>query len=792
MKRFKWSGDRVLGVLVALTALVLFDESAVTGLDAVGLEVAGRFSNEAQGEALTAIITLDATGSSDPLSQREQLIQVLAQLRQAGPAAVVLAGVDTGPLLSPVLREWRESAAQQLAEVVEPSPLVESLAESLASAVALTDLERPLQAALEQSAPLYVWSPGEAPTGEPLVVTGEGESASVWLSTLPPFWRPAVEEDSEQQPVADRAIALFTRSEAGLQPRLSLQLMAAYLRQPLSPQGVGVNGGVSVGSRQLTTDAAYRFFPRGPSPEPVSLSAAEALSAANGAASPLHKRVVIIARAGEEARALQLAGEVEALLATEGWRVPPWSTWARLAALLVVAITLVGLLPRLGVAALSGVVIVELLLLLNLQFILMLVQQLWLPMLLPAVALLSGFLLLLVRRRSMQPYRHLQESFARVSQQFARQLLSGGQLEQAYAQLESCPRSDEVLALLYDLGLACEQRRQFVLAERVFTDIASRQSGYRDAAERARINREAHERVVLPGQSSTALASTMVIDSAELQRPVLGRYQLERELGRGAMGVVYLGSDPKIGRTVAIKTMALSQEFEGEQYTEVRDRFLREAETAGRLNHSNIVTIYDVGEEADVAYIAMDYIKGEGLDFYTKPDQLLPVNEVMGIIEQVAEALDYAHANGVIHRDIKPANILYDRDTQMATVTDFGVAHLSDSSKTKTGTVLGSPYYMSPEQLAGTRVDGRADLFSLGVTFYQLLSGALPFQADSVAQLMYKITNSRHTSVRKLNPKVPDCGGRIVNKLLQKDVEKRYQSGQQVVAALQRCLKKGN
>jgi serine/threonine-protein kinase len=221
----------------------------------------------------------------------------------------------------------------------------------------------------------------------------------------------------------------------------------------------------------------------------------------------------------------------------------------------------------------------------------------------------------------------------------------------------------------------------------------------------------------------------------------------------------------------------------------VRERFFREAESAGRLSHPNIVTIYDVGEEGDLAYIAMDYLPGVSLDRHTAADTLLPVEEVMAIILQVAGALDYPHSNGVIHRDIKPANIIYDSERREATVTDFGVAHLADASKTRTGTILGSPYYMAPEQLAGAKVDGRADLFSLGVTFYQLLTGAMPFEADSITTLMYKIANSRHVSVSKLRRGVPNCTVRIVNQLLQKDAEKRYQSGADLHKALERCLK---
>jgi len=262
---------------------------------------------------------------------------------------------------------------------------------------------------------------------------------------------------------------------------------------------------------------------------------------------------------------------------------------------------------------------------------------------------------------------------------------------------------------------------------------------------------------------------------------------IDSELGRGAMGMVYLGHDPKIGRSVAIKTMSLSQEFEGDKLADVKERFFREAETAGRLHHPNIVTIYDVGEDQELSYISMDYLRGENLMAYAKSESLLPAQETFDVIVQVAEALDYAHNERVVHRDIKPANMIYDRDNGIVKVTDFGVACLTDTSKTKTGTILGSPSYMSPEQLAGAKVDGRSDLFSLGVTLYQMLTGELPFIADSLASLMYKIANEKHPDIRMFRPDLPSCVSQVINKALHKDLERRFQSGAQMAKALTRC-----
>jgi len=269
---------------------------------------------------------------------------------------------------------------------------------------------------------------------------------------------------------------------------------------------------------------------------------------------------------------------------------------------------------------------------------------------------------------------------------------------------------------------------------------------------------------------------------------MLGRYQVEKELGKGAMGIVYLGKDPKISRTVAIKTMALSQEFEGDELDDVKERFFREAETAGRLNHPNIVTIYDAGEEHDLAYIAMEFIKGSDLAPETKKDNLLPLPKVFELIMKSASALHYAHKENVVHRDIKPANIMYDPESNELKITDFGIARITDSSKTKTGVVLGTPSYMSPEQLSGKKIDGRSDLFSLGVMFYQMLTGSLPFTGDSMATLMYKIANEPYTPVSEVSSKLPPEIDNIIEKALHKDADQRFQTGNEMAKALKECV----
>ena len=264
----------------------------------------------------------------------------------------------------------------------------------------------------------------------------------------------------------------------------------------------------------------------------------------------------------------------------------------------------------------------------------------------------------------------------------------------------------------------------------------------------------------------------------------LGRYQIERQLGRGAMGSVYLGLDPQIGRSVAIKTMALASEFEGAELEEARQRFFREAATAGRLQHPDIVTIFDAGEDGDLAYIAMEFLKGHDLQRHAQPGNLLAISTVVRVGERVAAALAHAHSQGVVHRDVKPANVMVELSEGSVKVTDFGIARITDSSRTRTGMVLGTPSFMSPEQMSGRRVDGRADLYSLGVMLFQLLAGQLPHRADSMAKLMYAIANEPAADLRSLRPEVPDALALLVARLLSKQPEARHADGRVLATEL--------
>lgn len=266
--------------------------------------------------------------------------------------------------------------------------------------------------------------------------------------------------------------------------------------------------------------------------------------------------------------------------------------------------------------------------------------------------------------------------------------------------------------------------------------------------------------------------------------PRLTHYALEREIGRGAMGRVYLAQDHRSGERVAIKTLRLGREFEGFALEEARSRFNREAEAARALHHPDVVRVIEAGEDDDVVYIAMERLRGCELSSHAHPGNLLPIPEIVDIGARVASALAHAHRQGVIHRDIKPSNIMYDAPRRVVKVMDFGIARVVDGSRTRTGLVLGSPLYMAPEQLMGRLVDGRSDLYGLGVTLFQLLCGRLPLQGKSMPELIQAVTHTPAPDLRTLRPGLPPVLCDVVSLLLEKRPELRYRSGTEVAQDL--------
>ena len=590
-------------------------------------------------------------------------------------------------------------------------------------------------------------------------------------------------------------------------PSFSLMIVARYLRLTADNIKARIDEGIHIANTPIETDSKFRIYPyfyrgKGGRPAFKVYSILDVLNNTLPAKTFTEKAVIIGFTARQQTAqlaspigvdmspAIFTAHVVSSMLNGDLYRVPAWGIWVQMAVLLFIGAYLMFVLPRLRFSTGMAFSVVLALGILNAHFMLMIGQSTWIPLMVPLLALIVGHLLLSFKHVLASSVGRIQNELANANLLLGQSFHNQGQLDQAFERYRKCTPNETVLEYMYNLGLDYERKRQYNKGVAVFEHIQSIDPDFRDIADRIKRTKQASHSHALAPNSAANLNSTLILENSGVQKPTLGRYTIERELGRGAMGMVYLGKDPKIGRTVAIKTMVLAQEFEGEKLSEVKERFFREAETAGRLNHPNIVTIYDVGEDEDLSYIAMDYLRGENLLGYCKPERLLPAKEVFQVLAKVADALDYAHRNGVVHRDVKPANIIYDRETGVMKVTDFGVAFLTDSSKTKTGTILGSPSYMSPEQLAGMKVDGRSDLFSLGVTIYQMLTGELPFIGESLASLMYKIANEKHPDVRLFRPDLPSCVSRIINKALAKESENRFQSGERFSNAMERCLER--
>ncbi|MFC1679809.1 CHASE2 domain-containing serine/threonine-protein kinase, partial [Elusimicrobiota bacterium] len=489
-----------------------------------------------------------------------------------------------------------------------------------------------------------------------------------------------------------------------------------------------------------------------------------------------------------------IANVVENILNKRFLVRPEWSMDAELGAIAAIGFFIMFILPRLG--AVWGFLLTLLLLagMLGGSGYMFVVRGEWVKAIHPSALLLVGFLLIVVRRfRATEKGKEMVEaSQLETNKMLGLSFQGQGMLDMAYEKLKLVPKEawDEGFKdTLYNLGLDFERKRQYAKAVQVYRDIASVDAKYKDIPAKIKTLSAAAEGAVFGGVGGKKEGTVVVTGGAS--KPTLGRYEIEKELGRGAMGVVYLGKDPKINRSVAIKTLMFDDVESPAELKEIKERFFREAESAGTLNHPGIVRVYDAGEEQDVCYIAMELLDGDDLVCFTKKDKMLAPEKAMDYVRKVAEALDYAHQQGIVHRDIKPANIMLIKDGSIR-VTDFGIARITASSKTATGTVMGTPSYMSPEQIAGKKVDGRSDLFSMGVMLFELLTGEKPWKGgEGIGTLLFQIANDPEPDPMAVNPKMPPGAKPIIHKLLSKKIEDRYQRGGQAAEDLSACIEGG-
>ena len=434
---------------------------------------------------------------------------------------------------------------------------------------------------------------------------------------------------------------------------------------------------------------------------------------------------------------------------------PAWASAMQWLAPILLAIVAVLFMPdrsRKDIAVLAGVTVVVLLLTETLMLYVLHVRiDLGRPILIfVGVSMLTLWLV-------GDETKDLKDAFKKGSD-----FLSAGRLEPAFAEFRRCQPSETIATSMYKLSLAFEQQAKPERAEAVLEWMKRTHGIPESVSQKQKVN-------------------------GAPQR--LGRYVIEKRIGRGAMGAVYLAKDPRINRPVALKVIPIEKEFEDEELKEARLRFYREAESAGRLAHPNIITVFDAGEDKGLAYIAMEYVPGIPLKQFTDPKRLLAPKRALELCACTAEALDYAHNQGVIHRDIKPANLMYNPKEGSLKITDFGVARMTDNNSTKTGIVLGTPMYMSPEQLGAEDLQGHSDLFSLGVTLYELLAGEVPFQATNIAVLMTKITTEEAPPISHMRAGIPPSVDAVLAKALAKKPQDRFSCGAEMAIALRNCAR---
>jgi len=468
-----------------------------------------------------------------------------------------------------------------------------------------------------------------------------------------------------------------------------------------------------------------------------------------------------------------------------------WLSSAELIVLLVIGIVILLSTPNMSVNRAITVMFILAAILLAVEAYVLMAYGVWLQLVTATLFSVLGIISIQALTPRLSVATESESPLAETDEA-APNLHDEDELDLTFSILRQQSPTDETKKSLYDIAMTHGKRREFAKAERVLSYIDSIDTEYRDVSDKLKKLSGARASKSIKtgtGQTDSGTGKNVANDTSSNAsgNKTLGRYIIEEILGRGAMATVYLGRDPKINRKVAIKTIALAEEFSDEDLDAAKTQFIREAESAGRLNHPNIITIYDTGEDGNVAYLAMEYFNGKALNCFTQSDTLLPPNWVIELTARAAEALQYAHGQGVVHRDIKPANLMYDAASDQFKITDFGIARLTDTSRTKTGIILGTPSYMSPEQLSASAVTGASDLYSLGITMYQLLTGTTPFRSDSIPKLMDKIMNEHHTPVSSIRDDLPPEIDAVLDKILAKKPEDRYQNGRAMALALRDC-----
>ncbi|MBI5247807.1 MAG: CHASE2 domain-containing protein [Elusimicrobia bacterium] len=820
--------DAIMGLV--LTALVagsyLIGEPFLQGIEFKAYDLRAKLRQDLKPPPEIVLVAID----EDSIAQmgrwpwpRSRMAAVVEKIHAAGPKVIGLNVLYSEPEQNQGLIEVKrlEEKYKELLVSRKISQKGVDFALEFSSSTVAMDSDSKLLAALQASGDvvLPLFFPTGTVGGKPPAVPAAVSSAAIAGPVAPS----ALEEAKIAYPIEAYSAAaaglghvnLYTESDGVLRreaplvrygehwyPSFATRLTMAYLG--LKPEDVKFEPGtaLTLGKVRVPLDSESRMAVLFNGPQDTIRSAPFANVMSDKVGPEFFKDKIVIVgltAAGLSTQwntpvaqgfaSLEVAPNViENILHSKSLTRPPWAEKAELGLIALMGLFIMVVLPRLR--AMWGLVV-------SLVFALALfgagtylfMNGQWLQVAYPTVLLLAGYLVIISKSFLVtEKGKELVEASAIETNKMLGLSFQGqGMLDIAFEKFRLCPLDDNMKDTLYNLALDFERKRQFSKAGAVLEHISAKDPKYKDVVEKSKMLKAASEGAVFGGVGGGKKDGTIMVAGGKT-KPTLGRYEIEKELGRGAMGVVYLGRDPKINRMVAIKTMMLEEGSDGESTKAVKERFFREAESAGTLNHPNIVRIFDAGDENDVAYIAMELLDGHDLVRYGQKDSLLPVEKALDYIATVADALDYAHAQGIVHRDIKPANVMLLKDGSIR-VADFGIARITASSKTATGTVMGTPSYMSPEQVAGKKVDGRSDLFSLAVALYELTTGEKPFKGgDGIGTLLFQIANDPHPDPLTVNPRLPAGLKAVIDKGLAKNPDDRYQRGSEFAAAIRGAL----
>ncbi|MBI3297751.1 MAG: CHASE2 domain-containing protein [Elusimicrobia bacterium] len=839
MKNRAWIADALIGLLLTgfVAGSYVLRGAFLEGLELKAYDARSQLRVDLEPSSEVVIVAID----DDSITRlgrwpwpRTRLAEMLEKLKAAGPRVIGLDILYTEPERNPALAELETMKAKYLELIGERKVSqrgVEFEAEFAAAAERL-DTDKHLLAALTTTQnvvlPMFFLETGEARGAKPpeLPAALSSSTVSARLSAdagidhtieatkatypLPPFVETSAGVGHVNiYPDLDGVVrreTLVVKYGSQYFPSYALTLVARSLG--LSPEEVTVVPGrsITVGKIEVPLDdeqsmlvtfngpeRTFRYYPfyevlEGKIPADVFKDKIVILGPSAQGVGAVYVTPVAKSLPSVEF----IANVIENILNRRFLGRPVWAADAELGAIAVMGLFVMLILPRLRALVGAFVTVVLLAGLFVGGSWAFKVRGEWIKVVYPAFLLGVGYVVIVTKRffTTERGKELVEASQVDTNKMLGLTFQGQGMLDVAFEKFRTIPLEsfdDSFKDTLYNLGLDFERKRQYAKAVQVYKHIETADPKFKDITEKIKTLSAAAEGAVFGGVGKAAKEGTVIVTGGA-SKPTLGRYEIEKELGRGAMGIVYLGKDPKINRQVAIKTLMLDEGSSPAEVKEIEERFFREAESAGTLNHPGIVRVFDAGKENDVCFIAMELLSGEDLVKYTKKETRLLPDTAMEYVAKVAEALDYAHQQGIVHRDIKPANIMLLKDGSLR-VTDFGIARIQASSKTATGTVMGTPSYMSPEQIAGRKVDGRSDLFSLGVTLYELLTVEKPFKGgEGIGALLFQIANDPEPDILTVNPSLPSMVKKIVTKVLAKKTEERYQRGNDLARDLRACI----